>query len=350
MILFVLPGRAPPSASALFDGVRDDAGHVLPVVGQGDPHHLRSVDLVRIAKFRDPLLDCGSELLQRYPADPPQRQLVQALPGSLRQLQPLRRNADGGLRVSLQQFIRPAPELRLRVLALVGLRFADDAVDVRVFLHVLRGQVQVILADGIESRVHPVSADALGNRRQVPPGPHLAGHSGGLPDNVQPEGVHREVVRPPCVLQRSRHSLQRVVERVPVELVRVRYVVIHLPQRPVALLPKDVPHSLLSRAAGGGGAAGNDLSVDLPEEDPVPQGADQVLQLHRGRPGGVVPIDRCHPPHNTSPRAGVVQQPAVRADARHVRRRHGGGGVPFPQLQAQRLHRHPPRLGEAVPA
>ena len=347
-VLFV-PLRAGPGAPpALLHVVGDDLRDVRPVVAQRDLHDLRLVDLVLVAQAHDPLLDRRAVLRQRDPAHRAQRQPVHALACCVRQLHAVHVDGHCRLRVLSQPFQRPAVQLRRRVDAVVRLDLADHAVQLRVLLQVLPGQRQVVRADRIEPGVHPALVDRLCDRLQVPVRPQLAGHRRRLLRDVQPEGVRAEVIRPPGVLQAVRHCLQRVEQRVTVELVRVRDIVGEAPQRPVALLAQDIANGL-QRRAGRRLAVPGDLRRTVgPEQDLILQRVDRVLKVHRRRLRRICLADALHPPHDAAAGVSFVLQPAVHADPGHVRRRQGRGAVPLLQLDAHRLHRHLPCRRQAV--
>ena len=307
------------------------------------------MQLVLVVQRRDPLRDRRPELRQRHPAHPSQRQPVQALARGLHELQPLHLDGNHRLRVPLQHLTRPGFQLRCRRPARVRRRVLDDAVGRRVPVPVGRGQVDVVVSDRIEARVHPRPVDVLRDRPQVPSAPQLTPDRSGPPRDVQPERVARQVVGPFRVRQRVRHRLQRVEQRVPVKLVRVRYAVVERAQRPVPLAPQDVFHRLPRRAGLGLRVPGDRRRRHLAEQDPVLQRGDHVLELHRRRVRRVGRPDGLHPPHDARARVRVVQQPALRPDPGHVRRRHRRRAFAFLQAQAQRLQRDLPRPVQAVP-
>ena len=346
MVFLRLAGGSTSSAPGALHVLRDDPRDVVPVVRQGDPHDLRLVDRVLVCQAHDPLRDRRAELRQRHPAHPAQPQPVERLAGAFHQLQALDFDVHDRLRVPRQLLVRPAAELSVRLPARVRLRVLDHAVQVGISLHIWRaGKVQVVLAYRIEAGIHPASVNRPRDRPQVPSAPQLALHAGGSPRNVQPERVPAHVVRPPRVVERVRHRLQAVEQAVPVELVGVRHAVVELAQHPVALLAEDVFHRLAGRA---GRSAGDVLRFRLPEEDLVFQGADRVLQLHRGRVCRVGRPDGPHPPHDSRARFLIVQEPRFRCDPVHVGGRHARRAFPFLQGQAQRLHRHLPGGCQAV--
>ena len=303
------------------------------------------MELVLVADLRDPLLDVRGELRQRYPAQPAQCQLVERFAGGVRQFQAFHVDRHQGLRVLCQALVRPVPQLRFRLQAAVRVHLGHDPVQVHVPVDIIAGNMQIVLPDRVHPGVHPAGVDRLGDRRQVPPLAQLTGHAGGLPGHVQLERVAAEVVAPPALVQAVAHGLQRVQQGVAVKLIRIADIVVKLPQHPVALLAEDVLHRLLRRA---GRASADVAGRGFPEQDPIVQRPDRVLQLHRRRLCRVHRADAFHPPHDALPGLRIVLQPAPDLDPGHVRRRDARGAVPFLQGQAQRLRRNPADRRQAV--
>ena len=224
-----------------------------------------------------------------------------------------------------------------------------QAVGALVFADVIAADVPVVLPDRVEARIHPATIHRAGDRPDVPPGPHLASDTAAGPLNIQLERVDRKVVTPPCVFQAVADRLQRVKQAVPVEFVRICHIVIKRSQRPVRALPEDVLHRLLRRAGGRVFVPGDRRRRHLAEQDPVLQARHHMLQRHRRRVRGVGRVDALYAPHDALSRLRVILQPAVHADARHVRRHHRRGALAFLQLDPEAFQRHLPLRRQAVP-
>ena len=349
MVLFVFPCGSPPAFSAFLYRIRDNFGHVHPAVRQRDLYVLRLMDLVRVADADNLLRDCRVELRQRHTAPGAQLHPVHALACGLHQFDAFDVNGHRRLRVFLQPFVRPSGQLFLGVNTLVCFGLADHAVDLCVPVHVFRVNVQVVPADRIEPCEHSAFVDRPPDGLHVPSGPHLRLHIRVFLRDVQQERVNCRVVTPPGAFQAVRHRLQRFKQRVPVELVRIAdFVVIEIPQFPVALLRQDILDRLPRRACRRPDRSGDHRRRMFSEQDPLFQRVDDVFQLQLRRPVVECLLNGPDPPYDSFARFPVILQPCRHADPVHALRRHCRGAVPFLQLQAHRLRLDFPHLRQAV--
>ena len=210
--------------------------------------------------------------------------------------------------------------------------------------------MQVVLADRVEPGKHPALVDRLFDGFDVPPAPHLAEYAVIFLDDQQPERINRRIVGPPGILEAVRHRFQRVKQRVSVELVRVRHVVLQIAKHPVALIAQDVPDRLFRRAHGRLVVPGHHARRDLPEHDPVLQRINHMLQLNGRRVGVVGFCNALYPPGGSASRLLFIIKPAGARDASHVQGDHCRRAVAFLQGNAQALCRNLPLRCYAVPA
>ena len=350
VILLRVPLRGLSASLAL---VPDDLGHVLAVVRQVDRHADRIRPPVLPGLLDDPLRNRRAELRQRRPADLVHGQPVKVFPCFCRQFHPADGDRHRGLAVPPQPPQRPRLQQFLRTLALVGLDLVDPSVYRLVLAQVVPVDVQVVLADRVDPRVHPAPAYALAQRAQVPLPAHLALHRVvPLPD-VQLERVHAHVVFPNAVLQAVRDRLDGVVQAVSVELVRIAYVVGEIPQHPVTLLRQDIFNRLLCRAGCRTRRAGHHGRCHLAEEALILQDLNHVLQPDRDRLRVHAVVDALYPPDDRAFRPVILQQPVVEADLRcpvALAERDRTVAVPLRQRQRLRLRQEPRAPREAVPA
>ena len=348
VVLLRLPG-AGLSAAASPRLLLDNRGHVLAVVRQGDRYALRFLSPVAPLLLHDPLGDSCPVFRQRALAHLVQLQVVQRFAGFLAQFQPADLDAHARLAVFVQPPLCPALQARLGAFALIRLPVIHPSVCALILAQVPAVHLQVVLPRRVDPGVHPAPGDAFLQRQQVPFSPHLAPHRVVPLPHVQYEREHAQVVFPHRAVQRIRHAVQGVQQRVPVELIRQRLAVLKIAQRPRAVLAQDILHRLLRRA-GRRPAPGDRRRRHLAQADVV-QGFDHVFQFHRPGIRQRVLVNPAHSPYIRPLRPVVVQQPVVERDRRRVRpQRDRCGAVPFRQCHrlAFRLEPFAPR--QAVPA
>ena len=300
-----------------FNQVIDDACHVFLDVCQRCRRRFRLPDLVRIAQLRDDLFDDRFVSFQRHPAHSAQHDVVQALSRLTAQIRHAYRDRHQRLAVCVDQFIRPLQQLFFCRFALIRFGFFDYSVILFVFAYIVPVNVDIVLADRVESRIHPAFVYGDLRRLDVPHGPQLHAHRCRPGCDVQHKWINRCVIAPPAVFKASAHCVQCAQKIVSVEVIRIAYQSIaERTQHPVALLIQDVFNGFLRRAGCRAVVPCDGFRRHRSEHQLIPQRVDHMLQHQCPCLCFHLVVDAFNPPHDAFSRLVHFLQPVAHDDFR----------------------------------
>ena len=343
--------RCPASASAAFDQVVDDAGHILPDVCHCYRGSVRLQQFVLVADLCDDLFDRCVVFCQRYPAHRADRDVIDAFACCFAQVKRCNCYRYRRFAVVLDLFVCPPEQLFFCSFALVCFCFFLYAVDFRVPAYTVSVNVQVVFADRVQPCIHPAFVNRHFCRLYIPAHAEFCADRCCPLCNVQCERIAAHVIAPPASVQGRADSFYRAEQIFSVEIVWIcDRSVTELAKNPVALPAQDIFNRLLSRACCRAVVPGNGFRRNLAEHQLIPQAVDGVFQLDCPRFCFVLCINGFNPPYDTRARFILIQQPFIHNDiwrswADNDCRR----ASPLRQVQREAFRLEPCCLCQAVP-
>ena len=181
-------------------------------------------------------------------------------------------------------------------------------------------QVQVVLPDRVEARVHPRLVHDHPDGFDVPVHAHPAQVLAG--DRVraesQAERVAAEVV-PPAAADRVRDGLHRAHDVVAVEAVGLLLIVHDRLGPPVLLVAEHIAQRVVHGAYRRLAVPGDRRRRDLAEQKVIAQHVDDVLAVDRPAFAVVGVLHALDPPDDAGARVRLIPQPVAHDDLRSLR-------------------------------